>query len=181
MLLWVSGTTVLEATAALSYCCNSNSLGSTEMGSYDFPGGNLLKSKSGFSPIPNLRGIQKTPASHQPSYAGWGSWPPPSINSTRREWRRERLLSKTLDSIPTYLMAPHRGSCLGQTFCGLLQAWLPIWSIRKALSQASALSTRDMDEFEPPKEQGKETFLLNRVQRGTKMELFGKKPDVTGL
>lgn len=48
MLLWVSGTTVLEATAALSYCCNTTSPGSSEIGSYKFPGGNLLRFKSGF-------------------------------------------------------------------------------------------------------------------------------------
>lgn len=142
MLLWVSGITVLEATAALSYCCNSNSLGSTEMGFSNSPGGNPLKFKSDSHQFLTSVWSRRTPCQPPASKARYSPWAPLPMNYTRRKWKREREreLSKSLDSIPLCLMALLWHSCF-------LQAWLPFWSIRKAWGQASALCAKDTPEF----------------------------------
>lgn len=90
MLLWVSGITVLEATAALSYCCNSNSLGSTEMGFSNSPGGNPLKFESDSHQFPTSVWSRRTPCQPPASKARYSPWAPLPMNYTRRKWKRER-------------------------------------------------------------------------------------------
>lgn len=174
MLLWVSGTTVLEATAALSYCCNSNSLGSTEMGFYNFPGGNPLKFKSDSHQFLTSVWSRRPPASHQLARQGaaheslllWTTW-------EDNEKERERALQE-----PGWHSSVSNGPTLRQLLPSGMTSHLECWE-----SLRSGVSTLHQRYSWVSTSKGtRQGFsLLNKLQRRRKMELFGQKPELTGL
>lgn len=148
VLLWVSGATVLEATAALSYCCNSISLGSTEMGSHNISGRSLLKCRAD---------------SHQPLTSVWSRGLPASCQlATQAEAReplflwtaqegneneRDRELSKSLQDVRTYLMAPLRGSWQARHSAASFRQGFPSGASGRTWVRRQALCTKDTHGF----------------------------------
>ena len=109
-----------------------------------------------------------------------GSWPPPSRNYKKEKTRKKATSpSKTLANLPTASNCP-RSCFLDQIFNCFLQAWFPTWSSRKTLGQVSELCTKDAWALTSRRTR-QESSLLNELQRRTKMKLFSKKPDLTGL
>lgn len=76
-----------------SYCCNSNSLGSTEMGFYDFPGGNPLKFKSGSPQFLPSVWSRRHFASHQ--QLRWGATHEPLLLWTTQEGNEKESMRES--------------------------------------------------------------------------------------
>lgn len=75
-----------------------------------------------------------------------------------------------------YSIATLCSSCPGQTYCCFLQALLPIWKMRKALSKTSTLTPKMYMDFLHPKERSRD-YLLYRHERTEADLQTGALPD----